>query len=265
MIESMYNTYIEIDDQIIIIGDGITQIENIRIEIRACIKDTVNGLIENIRIGIRACIKYTVNGLKETINAIKEIANNITGTVVLCSSDTSFTGPGGKNILIKPFLGPGQINILNETTNLEQRTKLEQKAKEKENKEIIIPIKIAKSSSTQLLRQGQQTGTILYELIDKDSLAIVTLSNPSQGEVARGLFGAPRIRRTGVHLDRLSPFGTYIAPETESWRVNDAWHNGVVCTALRQPGIKFVDESGRDIAYNGNKMLVPYNDRRRVV
>ena len=199
------------------------------------------------------------------MNAIKEIANSITGTVLLCSSDASFTGPGGKNILHKPFLDPGEKNILNETTNLEQRTKLEQKAKEKENKEIIIPLKIARSSSTQVLRQGQQTGTILYELIDKDILAIVTLSNPHVNEVTRGLFGEPRVRRTGVHLDKLSPFGTYIAPETASWRVNGVWHNGVVCRALRQPGIKFVDGAGLDIPYNGNKMLVPYNDRRRVI
>ena len=265
MLESINWQYIiEISNEIIEVGDDTTQI--------GVIIDTVNGIIDTVK-GIKDTVKgikdTTLNGIKDAVNSIKCIANYIIGTIVLCLPDAPFTGPGGKSILNenKPFLGPGEKSILNETTKSEQTTKLEQKAKEKEkdNKETLIILKIAKPTGAQVLRQGQQSATIMYEKIDRDSRAIVTLSNPAPNDVAIGLYGEPRVRRTGIHLDKLSPFGTYIAPESVSWRVNGVWHNGIVCTALRQPGIKFVDGAGMDIPYNGNEMLVPYSDRRRVI
>ena len=254
MLESFtWQFIIEISNETIEVWDYTTQIGDIT--------DTLNGIKDTVK-GIK---DTTVNGIKDAVNAIKCIANYTIGTIVLCLPDASFTGPGGKNILNKPFLGPGEKSILNETTKPEQTTKLVQKEKEKENKETLIILKIAKATSAQVVRQGQQSATIMYEKLDKDSRAIVTLSNPAPNDVAIGLYGEPRVRRTGIYLDKLSPSGTYIAPERVSWRVNGVWHNGIVCTALRQPGVKFIDGVGMDIPYNGNEMLVPYSDRRRVI
>lgn len=247
MLNSMDVLYtINQPDEIIKLGYGIIPIGNII--------ETWHSIID------------TVSGIKETVKAIKGIANYIVGTILLCSPDVSFTGAGGKNILNdnKPFLGPGGKNILDETPALETRTKLDQTTKERQNNEILISLKIAKilGFNSQLLREGQHTGKILYEEVDRDSSTILALSNPHPNNRAIGLFGVPRYRRTGLHLDTLSPQGTYVGPVVESWLVDNVWRNGVVCPALRQPGIKFIDNNGVDIPYNGNKMLVSYNNTR---
>lgn len=187
-------------------------------------------------------------------------------TVLLSASETSFTGPGGKSILNdQPSLAPDVKNTLE--TKFEQNPILEQKVKEKqkEKPENRICLKIAKVRSGWALREGQERATILYEELDVNSSTIIALSRPLPGDIATCLLGRSRTRRTGIHLETLSPQGTYISPENQSWQVNGVWNNGVVCSAIRHPDIKFVDQTGMDIPYNGDKMLVPYGNRRREI
>ena len=60
-------------------------------------------------------------------------------------------------------------------------------------------------------------------------------------------------------MDTVTPDGTYIAPQSTTWSLNGVLYKGVVCPALRHPDpdVKFVDNMGRDILYNGNTMLIP--------
>jgi hypothetical protein len=192
------NDILETGNQLIQIGGAIAQIEN------KLIIDMLHSLSDQ------------VNGLNETGNAIEIYVYSRIGIVLLCSTVASFIGPGGKNILNdEPSLAPGVKNTLE--TKLEQNPILEQKTKEKEKeKENSIALKVAKVRSGPALRQGQQRATILYEKLDINSTTIVTLSRPLPGDIAIGLLGRPSIRRTGIHLDRLSAQGTYIAPENQS-------------------------------------------------
>lgn len=221
-------------------------------------------------------LKDQVNGLKDVWFTLKinlflfdtpTIGKNVkflVDTILLSASETSFTGPGGKNILNdQPNLAPGVKNTLE--TKFEQNPILEQKVKEKqkEKPENRICLKIAKVRSGWALREGQERATILYEELDVNSSTIIAVSRPLPNDIAVALLGRSRIRRTGIHLETLSPEGVYISPENQSWLVNGVWNNGVVCSAIRHPDIKFVDEIGMDIPYNGDKMLVPHGNRRR--
>lgn len=219
-------------------------------------------------------INAQVNGIKDVINTAKTSVNTVFFkdiTAIICLSDGSFIGPGGKNILNdEPRWAPGVKNTLETKleTKLEQNPILEQKQKEKEKErpKSNIVLKLAQNGNMSGVRMG--TATLLYEHLDRESSTIVALSRLLTNSVItdfRG--GSPNSYRRGIHLDTVTPDGTYIAPESTSWTVNGELYNGVVCTALRHPDpdVKFVDHMGRDILYNGNSMLIPISTTRRPV
>lgn len=213
-------------------------------------------------------INAQVNGIKDVIIAnnvisLKNTVITLVFAVLICLSDGSFIGPGGKNILNdEPSWAPGVKNTLETKleTKLEQNPILEQKEKEKERPKSNIVLKIAKSGNMSGVRTD--TATLLYEKLDRDSSTIVALSRLlTNSRITDFRGGSPNRYRTGIHLDTVTPAGTIIAPESTSWTVNGVLYNGVVCPALRHPDpdVKFVDSMGRDIVYNGNSMLIPFS------
>jgi hypothetical protein len=102
----------------------------------------------------------------------------ILGTFILCSSKTSFLGPGGKN-------------ILNEH-NLDFPT-------QKKQDDVIIPLRIFWTTRPRLLMQGQIGSFIMYEINDWNSSTIVYVTPPYRR--VRAQFGEPNRLRNGIHLE----------------------------------------------------------------
>ena len=193
----------------------------------------------------------------EILNPVIETGDDtigiVIGIIVGSMVSISFLGAGGKNILNQEI-----------SSNLVQKNDLIQNPKEKEEKEEIpIAIKISQTTSNRILREGQRSATLLYQVIDPESgiLRMVNLSRP--GVLTSGYFGNPPAYRKGILIDTYSPQGRYIEPEKDSWFVDGVWRHGVVCPAHRYHGIKFTDGIGRDIVYRNNKMLVPKRDERQ--
>ena len=97
----------------------------------------------------------------------------------------------------------------------------------------------------------------MYEIVDPNSATIRTSTAFNPAYEASGLYGYPRVRRIGLHLDTVLPNGTYIEPDIARCNVEGVWRTGVVCPAIRHPGITYVDGAGRPIIYSGNTMLIP--------
>jgi hypothetical protein len=154
----------------------------------------------------------------------------ILDTFILCSSKTSFLGPGEKNILNKH--------------NLDHPTQ------EKQD-DVIIPLRMFWTRRSGLLMQGQIGSFIMYEINDWNSSTIVSVTPPYRR--VRAQFGVPNCLRNGIHLETLRLDGTYTSP---NWAMN-ANRRGVWCQGLRHLGVKYVDRYGRDIIYLGSMMYIP--------
>lgn len=213
--------------------------------------------IENLSttLDILGSLKDTVNGIKDTVKDIKINVYCIIDTVLLCSTDASFTGPGGKNILNEePCLAPGVKNTLTEKTKLEQKPILEQKTKEKEKQEIrTIQLRVTKRNIRGNAHPGGRDGvynTILYEVVDRSSSTIIS-ANTSYPimRTTSALFGIPVGLRVGLAVEEVNRQGIPVEPVTSTWLVNNQAILGIECKALNQQGVIFTDKCNSLIIY----------------
>jgi hypothetical protein len=109
-----------------------------------------------------------------------------------------YIGSEEEQVNVRPYHGPGAVNILNETQIQEKKVNLRH-----------VKIRVGRTTNSSLVLPGRENSTILYEVNDITSSAILSANLryfPTIPLVV-GRFGQPNVYRTGLRINSVSSHG----------------------------------------------------------